>query len=154
PVSANGTALAPDAEAPEEMTAPGELTSEPESSEAFAQAERTMAVPITPVKPPAESHKNQSYDPFAVVHHLQAWMPKCIAEYKLRGFIGDVGGEIIESVPGCILVRFGGRGSVYSAPRQGMSWLGITRRSNNIDMELRLDHADDSRGNQLSITVT
>jgi hypothetical protein len=35
-----------------------------------------------------------------------------------------------------------------------MSWLGITRRSNNIDVELRLDHADDSRGNQLRITVT
>jgi hypothetical protein len=34
-----------------------------------------------------------------------------------------------------------------------MSWLGI-RRANTIDMELCLDHADDTRGNQLRITVT
>jgi serine/threonine protein kinase len=153
-LSANGAAFAPHKEAREAMTPPSALISEAGPIEGSEQVGRTMAVPITPVKDDADPQKSPSYDPFAVVHHLQAWMPKCIAEYKLRGFIGDVGGEIIESVPGCIRVRFGGRGSVYTAPRQGMSWLGISRRSNTIDMELRLDHAEDSRGNQLRITVT
>ena len=80
-------------------------------------------------------------------------MPERIAEYKLRGFIHDVGGEMIESVPGRIRVRFGGRGSIYTAPRQGLSWLGIGRRASTIDMELRLEHTDSSRGSQLRITV-
>jgi serine/threonine-protein kinase len=136
------------------MTPSGELASGNTSPEGSGHDERTRAVPITPVKSPAASDSSQPHDPFAVVHQLQAWMPERIAEYKLRGFIGDVGGEIVESVPGRICVRFGGRGSVYTTPRQGLSWLGISRRSNIINMELHLDHADDTRGNQLRITVT
>ena len=111
---------------------------------------RTQAVPVTPVPASADS---EPHDPFAVIHHLNAWMPERIAEYKLHGFIQDVGGEMVESVPGRIRVRLGGRGSIYTAPRQGRSWLGIVRRSNLIDMELRLEHSDSSRGNQLRITV-
>lgn len=128
-----------------------------ESDDASAQRlgrdERTQAVPVAPATPVAASLGTEPHDPFAVVHHLQAWMPERIAEYKLRGFIHDVGGEMIESVPGRIRVRFGGRGSVYTAPRQGLSWLGINRRSNAIDMELHLEHADSTRGSQLRITV-
>jgi serine/threonine-protein kinase len=162
PLIASGTTSAP---RDGEGLAPSEETVEPlppsrlpdcknAFKESSGQDERTMAVPITSVKPPADCHQFQPPDPFAVVHHLQAWMPERIAEYKLRGFIGDMGGEIIESVPGRIQVRFDGRGSVYTALRQARSFLGITRRSNTIDMELRLEHADDKRGNQLRITVT
>ena len=81
-------------------------------------------------------------------------MPETIASYKLRGFIHDVGGEVIESVPGRIRVRLGGKGSVYEAPQRGsLSWLGIGRRPNKIDMELRLQRPDDARGSQLRIIV-
>ena len=80
-------------------------------------------------------------------------MPERIAAYKLRGFIHDVGGEMVESVPGRILVRVGGKGSVYAAPRQGLSWLGIGRRTGGIEMELRLDRTDPARENHLHITV-
>jgi serine/threonine-protein kinase len=55
-------------------------------------------------------------DPSMVVHHLEAWMPEKIATFKLRGFIQDAGGEVVESVPGRIRVRLGGRGSAYSIP--------------------------------------
>ena len=117
--------------------------------------ERTMAVPVTPMtQPPADGDTDTGpLDPFAVVHHLEAWMPERIAAYKLRGFVHDVGGEIVSSVPGRIEVRVGGRGSVYAAPRQGLSWLGIGRRSGMIEMELRLDRAAAGRENQLRITV-
>ncbi|HEY7310982.1 MAG TPA: serine/threonine-protein kinase [Gemmataceae bacterium] len=119
-----------------------------------AALEHTVAVPIPASMPAAtEAADSEPHDPFAVVHYLHAWMPERIAEYKLRGFIQDVGGEMVESVPGRIHVRIGGRGSVYSAPRQGLSWLGIGRRSGSIDVELRLDHADPVRENQLRITV-
>jgi serine/threonine protein kinase len=91
-------------------------------------------------------------DPLAVVHLLEAWMPEKIATYKLRGFIQDVGGELVESVPGKISVRLGGKGCVYSAPARGLSWLGLGRRP-PIDLELRLQRPDGSRENHLRITV-
>jgi serine/threonine-protein kinase len=103
--------------------------------------------PATAVSPVA--------DALAVVHHLEAWMPEKIAAYKLRGFVNDVGGEVVESVPGRIAVRLGGRGSVYAVPRAGgtLSWLGLGRRSGAIDVELRLTRTDPQRENQLHITV-
>src|SRR5262249_46327011 len=41
----------------------------------------------------------------AVQHTLEANMPEVLAMMKLRGFIGDLGGEVVESVPGLIRVR-------------------------------------------------
>jgi serine/threonine-protein kinase len=92
------------------------------------------------------------HDPLAVVHNLEAWMPEKIATVKLRGFIQDVGGELVESVPGRISVRLGGKGCVYSLPARGLSWLGLAPRP-AIEMELRLQRADTGRDNQLRITV-
>jgi hypothetical protein len=133
-------------------TTPSASNLERPGEASLGRDERTKAVPVSPLAPLADADKPELDDPFAVIHRLQAWMPERIAEYKLRGFIHDVGGEMIESVPGRIHVRFGGRGSVYTAPRQGLSWLGIGR-SCAIDMELRLQHADAARGSQLRITV-
>jgi eukaryotic-like serine/threonine-protein kinase len=115
--------------------------------------DRTMPVPIPSLVSLPNGQENAVSDPLAVVHTLEAWMPERIAEYKLRGFIQDVGGDVVESVPGRIRVRFGGRGSTYTAPRQSLSWLGIGRRANTIDMELRMEHADSNRGSLLQITV-
>jgi serine/threonine-protein kinase len=96
-----------------------------------------------------------SFDPEVVVHHLEAWMPETIAAYKLRGFVHDVGGEVVESVPGLIRVRLGGRGSVYQLPSGvgPLSWFGLGRRASLIDMELRLQRADPDRESVLHITV-
>jgi serine/threonine-protein kinase len=92
-------------------------------------------------------------DPLAIVHHLEAWMPEKIAAYKLRGFIQDARGEVVESVPGRIKVRLGGKGSAYLAPTRGLSWLGLSRKAAQIDMELRLQRADKNNDNRLRITV-
>jgi serine/threonine-protein kinase len=80
-------------------------------------------------------------------------MPEKIATYKLRGFIHDAGGELLESVPGRINVRLGGKGSVYVPPARGLSWLGIGRGSGRIDLELRLQRCDAGPDNRLRITV-
>lgn len=93
----------------------------------------------------------ETIDPKAVVHHLEAWMPEKIAVYKLRGFVQDVGGELVESVPGRIRVLLGGRNSIYGAG-SALSWFGLSR-SGQIDMELRLQQLDPARSNQLHITV-
>ncbi len=91
-------------------------------------------------------------DPFTVVHEFEAWMPEKIASYKLRGFVHDAGGEVMESVPGRIRVRLGGKGSAYAAASAG-SWFGLGRRSGRIDLELQLQKADPSRDSLLRITV-
>jgi serine/threonine-protein kinase len=91
-------------------------------------------------------------EPEAIIHHIDAWMPEKIAAVKLRGFVNDVGGEVVESVPGRIRVRLGGRGTSYPA-RARSSWLGLGRRSGQIDVELLLERADPARDSLLHITV-
>jgi eukaryotic-like serine/threonine-protein kinase len=101
-----------------------------------------------PVPAPARKH-----DPTAVIHELDAWMPERIAAYKLFGFVQDVGGQVVESVPGRIRVHLGGPLSAYG-PRPGpLSWLGIGRKAGQIEMELNLHRADPGRDNMLHITV-
>jgi serine/threonine protein kinase len=91
-------------------------------------------------------------DPFSIVHEFDAWMPEKIAAYKLRGFVQDAGGEVIESVPGRIRVRLGGKGTAYAASGVG-SWFSLSRKSGMIDLELRLQKADAVRESLLRITV-
>jgi serine/threonine-protein kinase len=78
-------------------------------------------------------------------------MPERVAAYKLRGFVQDVGGELIASVPGRIRVRLGGKNCVYTAVRSSFSWFGL-RRSCVIDLELQLVRPDPARDN-LQITI-
>ncbi len=83
--------------------------------------------------------------------HMEAWMPEKIAIMKLRGFVHDAGGEVVESVPGLIKVRLGGRKSPASAT---FSWLGLGRRSSNLlDVELHLHHAHPEQENRLTVHV-
>jgi serine/threonine-protein kinase len=79
-------------------------------------------------------------------------MPESVASYKLRGFVHDVGGEVVESVPGLIRVRLGPDSS-YTFRSGPLSWLGIRRRASIIDMELRLEQADPDRASLVGITV-
>jgi serine/threonine-protein kinase len=123
------------------------------------QAAATAVVGVAPVAPPdpvvvkaPPAPTPTLADPLAVVHQLEAWMPEKIATYKLRGFIQDVGGELVESVPGRISVRLGGKNCVYEAPSRGLSWLGLGRRP-LIDVELRLNRAETGRDNHLKVTV-
>jgi eukaryotic-like serine/threonine-protein kinase len=95
----------------------------------------------------------QRFDPFAMAYELEAWMPDAIAACKLRGFVEDVGGEVMESVPGKIRVRLGDKGSVYFVRRGGpLAWLGLGNRNGVIDMELALERSGDEAGH-LKITV-
>jgi serine/threonine-protein kinase len=93
-------------------------------------------------------------DPHTAVYHLEAWMPEKIAATKLRGFVHDAGGEVVESVPGRIKVRVGHRGKTYaSANRHSLSWLGLTRPPSPIDVELQLHRSDPIRDSLLFIVV-
>jgi serine/threonine protein kinase len=44
----------------------------------------------------------------AISHRIEAWMPERIAVVKLRGFLEDLGGKVVESQPGMLRIRLGG----------------------------------------------
>jgi eukaryotic-like serine/threonine-protein kinase len=114
-------------------------------------------VPIQPSPDagPVESATPLPEDPLAVVRHMDAWMPERIAAYKVRGFIDDAGGDVVESVPGRIRVRLGGKGCVYAAPKRpnSLSWLGLNRKTNTFEMEMRLQRGESQREGQLRIML-
>jgi serine/threonine-protein kinase len=113
----------------------------------------------SPSKPKVVTRKLESAvmaalaDRHAIVQQVTATMPESMAMLKLKGFICDLGGEIIESVPGLIRVRLGQAGQKSSGL---LSWLGgRTRAQSNgvIDMELLLEKPDPSQPSCLSITL-
>jgi serine/threonine-protein kinase len=96
-------------------------------------------------KPPEDTN--------AVVHELDAYMPERLAVAKLRGFVQDVGGELIDSIPGVIRMRLGGSGCRYQPPVQGAwAWLAGKRRR-QIGVELRMEKTDPGHPAQLHLTI-
>jgi serine/threonine-protein kinase len=123
--------------------------------EALQQQALPRSDPRSATRPPGILPKPAAIaatDPFTIIHEFDAWMPEKIAAYKLRGFVHDAGGEVLESVPGRIRVRLGGRGSAYAGNGLG-SWFGLGRKSGLIDLELQLQKADPTRDSLLHITV-
>jgi len=81
---------------------------------------------------------------------MEAWMPEAIAIMKLRGFVHDHGGEVVESTPGLVRVR---RGKT-SAASAAMGWLGLGKRSGGpLDVELHRGPADGRGENRTGIRV-
>ncbi len=91
-------------------------------------------------------------DPDALVFHIEAWMPQRVAIMKIRGFVHDLGGDVIESAPGLIRVRVEAKSSGGS---NGLSLLNAARmvRSRELDMELRLQAGPAENPNRLNLTV-
>jgi serine/threonine-protein kinase len=132
------------------------------AADAYAQPEvpPQANVPTQPLRggqqvtPPPQSRPEivNNTDPRVVQHLLEAWMPETIATYKLRGFVQDVGGEVLESIPGRFRVRLGGKGSIYWVPNGPLSWFGIGNRNALIDVELLLER-NPTQQSQLLIAV-
>lgn len=114
----------------------------PEPADDVSCAETVVRPSLTPTE-----------DPATMSQQLEAWMPEMIASHKLRGFVQDVGGEVVESVPGRIRVRLGAKGSLYQASRGSLAWLGFGRRSPLMDLEMKLERADASREGLLRISA-
>lgn len=90
-------------------------------------------------------------DSQAVVYHLEAYMPHALAEHKLRGFVHDAGGELLESIPGLIRVRLGDPETKYELKKGLFSW--FDRRTGLIEMFLRVRPSDQDRQNVILLTV-
>jgi serine/threonine-protein kinase len=79
-------------------------------------------------------------------------MPQRIAMVKIRGFVHDAGGEVVESEAGLIRVRLGGSNSKpsrnfapFGKPGQPLQY--------ELDLELRLLQVDERQENRLQVTV-
>ena len=81
---------------------------------------------------------------------MEAWLPEQIAIMKLRGFVHDAGGEVVESLPGLVRVRLGARSASAAGP---LSWLGIRKSSSQLDVELHIRHADPTQSSRLTLDV-
>jgi serine/threonine-protein kinase len=90
---------------------------------------------------------------------VEATMPEAMAMIKLRGFIYDLGGEVVESVPGMIKVRLVERGA---AKKSGLfAWVsGDTGRKATVlgaptstDIELHMERRDPTQASKLTITL-
>jgi len=115
-------------------------------------AARVSAPPQTPA--PKMSFNDRTDAParesLALPFNMDAWMPESIALMKLRGFVQDYGGEVLESTLRLVRVRlhrargFGGSGA----------WFSFSRRSSGpVELELQLHCTDPERPNKLSIHV-
>ena len=113
------------------------------------------APPITPPDsgPAPLDFDKKVIDPHALAFHMEAWMPEEIAEFKLRGFVQDAGGKVLDSVPGLIRVQLGGPGTPYEVKAGLLTVIGLGRKAGLIEMYLRLLPTDPKRKNQLHVTV-
>ncbi len=133
------------------MTGLGSHPGAPGLPDAPAPASGSSAdtpAPLSRATPPRTSHPGR--EPAALPFHMEAWMPEAIAIMKLRGFVHDCGGEVLESVPGLIRVRL----AKSRTPTSSMSWLGFGRRAGGpIDVELHLHRTNPKQENHLTIHV-
>ena len=107
--------------------------------------------PFSPDKAFATSWITPQDDPCALLFDLEAWMPESVALVKLRGYVHDFRGEVVESVPGLIRVRL--PGTWDEAVKGRLSWLGLIRKPAPILLELRLLQNDPARPNLLQVAA-
>jgi serine/threonine-protein kinase len=126
-----------------------------ELAERFDSALAHANDPVPKPPPPLTEDDSEPIDPDAMVYQIEAWLPQRIALVKIRGFVHDAGGDVIESQPGLIHVRIGGRSA--NVPQRSPSLFGLSRqewsRAIPIDMELRLKQLQPEKDHKLRVTV-
>ena len=86
---------------------------------------------------------------------VEVSMPEAMAVLKIKGFIYDLGGEVVESVPGMIRVHLQDEAPARSAGGF-MGWFGGAKVAvaAGTDMELHMERRDPAQGSRLTITLT
>jgi hypothetical protein len=115
--------------------------------------------------PPLPSELPPPVLPAGIEHPLQqtyqvdAWMPEQIAVMKLQGFVKEVGGEIIQSVPGYIRVHLFDQQDLIKPPSPRLlGWLGLAEQPPAVPrlaaiMELHLIHKPTPTRQLIGITL-
>ncbi len=82
---------------------------------------------------------------------LEASMPEAMAMIKLKGFIFDLGGEVVESVPGMIRVRVPEPGA--DGKKGGLFGWSKTAVQTATELELRMERKDPRQPSKLTVTL-
>ena len=114
-------------------------------------AEEAEAIDLVPVGGSAVMEADPAIDPFVLSDLFEATLPEKLAAIKLRGFIEDAHGQVVESEPGLIRVRVEmptGGGGGADGPRSGSRVLaflsgvvrttGVAKGKEPIEIELRM----------------
>jgi eukaryotic-like serine/threonine-protein kinase len=126
----------------------------------YAESTQDEEVNLTAVDSP-QPVPDQASDRFILSDVFEATLPEKLAALKLRGFIDDVKGEVIESEPGLIRVRVESPPG-YKEPRSAGSGVfaflsgvirpgGAVRGKEPIEIELNLNKLD---MNKVSVLVS
>jgi serine/threonine protein kinase len=111
--------------------------------------------------PPARSGLNVPNDPFRVTHEFEAFMPERLAAAKLRGFVEDMGGQVLASEPGLIRLWIGvpngykessGNGSGIFGWFRNMGKPSVPRGQEPVEVELHMEKPNPSTP-RLSVVV-
>jgi serine/threonine-protein kinase len=94
---------------------------------------------------------------YTVRHSFEVNLPEAMALLKVKGFINDLEGEVMESVPGMIRVRIGEtkppkpRSGLFSRTSSRETLLVQPRAA--VDLELHLERKDPAQPGRLTITL-
>jgi serine/threonine protein kinase len=91
-------------------------------------------------RPAAHDEPKLSFAPEAIIDRFDAWMPESVAVMKLRGFVQDGDGEVIDSLPGLIRVQLLCSAGAPAAPSGFLSWFRAappTPRHETIELHFR-----------------
>lgn len=124
-----------------------ELAEMYETAVSMAQSGQAQAVVQAP--PPKPAGPILLNDPNTLSFTMEAWMPESIAIMKLRGYAGDHGGHIMDSVPGMVTLRVAP--ALKDSRATSRSWLGFSRKPDPLLLELHLHQLDPTRTNKLLI---
>jgi serine/threonine-protein kinase len=127
---------------------------------AVASATPRPAAPRTAVVPTVPSTTTPAprlpVDRQAVEHSVEAVMPESMAMIKLKGFIFDLGGEVVESVPGMIRVRV----PEPQAEKKKSGLFGWGSKSAPLvqivsatELELHMERRDPGQPSKLTVTL-
>jgi serine/threonine protein kinase len=102
--------------------------------------------------PPARAGLNLPPDPYRITHAFEAYMPERLAAAKLRGFVEDLGGQVLASEPGLIRLRIGVPQGYKETPTgsgifnwfRNISKPSVTRGQEPIELELHMDKPNPS----------
>jgi serine/threonine-protein kinase len=110
--------------------------------------------------PPPPVTSDVQVDPRNVVDCLEAWMPEPIAVVKLRGFVHDLGGEVLDSEPGLIRFRLRDPSSTEAPEPKGfLARFGFGKSKEPVAppqhalLDLLLEKKQTGTKNKLTITV-
>jgi serine/threonine-protein kinase len=117
-------------------------------------ASETKAEPTPPRGPTLPAND----DPNAITFHMDVTMPESMAMAKLRGFIHDQNGTIVESVPGMIRVQIVESTAKASPGKSGiLSWLSAKTTPETpprvTEMRLHMQKKDGARDGAMALSL-